>query len=113
MQLRLSILASVLLLTLLVEGFAIAQTRKDGPMAKLRQSLVTLHEQFTTHTAQSRTLPFRSNDPLVRTVEDRVVVDAVAAGDVDILKTELEALGMQQAVAFGRVVAERHRSNLQ
>jgi hypothetical protein len=105
MQRRLSILASVLLLTLLVEGFAIAQTRKDGPMAKLRQSLVTLHEQFTTHTAQSRTLPFRSNDPLVRTVEDRVVVDAVAAGDVDILKTELEALGMQQAVAFGRVVS--------
>jgi hypothetical protein len=74
----LSILAPVLLLTILAHGFALAQTRKDGPMAKLRQSLVALHQQFTIHTAQSSALPFRSNDPLVRTVEDRVVVDAVA-----------------------------------
>ena len=101
----LCILAPVLLLTVLADGFAIAQTRKDGPMAKLRQSLVALHQQFTTRIAQSRTLPFRTNDPLVRTVEDRVVVDAVASGDVNVLKTELETLGMQQAVAFGRVVS--------
>jgi hypothetical protein len=101
----LSILAPVLLLTILAHGFALAQTRKDGPMAKLRQSLVALHQQFSTRTAQSSALPFRSNDPLVRTVENRVVVDAVAAGDVNVLKTELEALGMQQAVAFGRVVS--------
>ncbi len=99
------ILAHVLLLTLLVDGFAIAQTRKDGPMAKLRQSLVALHQQFNTSLAQSRALPFRSNDPLVRIVEDRVVVDAVASGDASVLKTELEALGMQHAVAFGRIVS--------
>ena len=73
-------------------------------MAKLRQRLVALHQQFNAVSAQSRALPFRSNDPLVRTVEDRVVVDAVASGDANVLKTELEALGMQQAVAFGRVV---------
>ena len=99
------ILAHVLLLTLLVDGFAIAQTRKDGPMAKLRQSLVALHQQFNGVSAQSRALPFRSNDPLVRIVEDRVVVDAVASGDASVLKTELEALGMQHAVAFGRIVS--------
>jgi Subtilase family/FG-GAP-like repeat len=101
----LPILAPLLLLTLLVDGFAIAQTLKDGPMAKLRESLVALHQQFTTHMAQSRALPFRSNDPLVRIVEDRVVVDAVASGDAIVLKTELEALGMQHAVAFGRIVS--------
>src|SRR6266481_3096324 len=98
-------LAVVAAVFILAGSSANAQTGKDGPMAKLRQSLVALHQQFTTHTAQSRALPFRSNDPLVRTVEDRVVLDAVASSDVNVLKTELEALGMQQAVAFGRVVS--------
>src|SRR4029077_18212627 len=98
-------IAPLLLLTILAQGFAFAQTRKEGPMAKLRQSLVALHQQFSAVNAQSRALPFRSNDPLVRTVEDRVMVDAVASGDANVLKTELEALGMQQAVAFGRVVS--------
>ena len=38
-------------------------------------------------------------------VDDRVVVDAVASGDVNVLKSDLVSLGMQQAVAFGRVVS--------
>ena len=105
MKRSLFIFALFLLLAILVDGFALAQTRKDGPMAKLRQSLVALHQQFSAVNAQGRALPFRSNDPLVRTVEDRVMVDAVASGDANVLKTELEALGMQQAVAFGRVVS--------
>ena len=82
-----------------------SQTSKDGPMTKLTPSLVALHQQFATHVAQSSALAFNSNDPLVRVVEDRVVVDAVASGDVNVLKSDLVALGMQQAVAFGRVVS--------
>ena len=82
-----------------------SQTRKDGPMAKLSPSLVALYQQFTTHVAQSSALAFKSNDPLVRLVEERVAVDAVASDDVSVLKSELEALGMQQAVAFGRIVS--------
>jgi hypothetical protein len=42
---------------------------------------------------------------LVRVIEDRVVIDAVASGDVDVLKADLVTLGMQQAVAFGRIVS--------
>jgi hypothetical protein len=42
---------------------------------------------------------------LVTLVNDRVVVDAVASGDVNVLKSDLISLGMQQAVAFGRVVS--------
>jgi Subtilase family/FG-GAP-like repeat len=82
-----------------------SQTRKDGPIAKLPRSLVALHQQFTTHVGLSSALTFNANDPLVRLVEDRVVVDAVASDDVNLLKSELEALGMQQAVAFGRIVS--------
>ena len=101
----LSSFATLLLLTILAHGFALAQTSKDGPMAKLPHSLVALHQQFTTQITQSGAAPFSSKDPLVRMVEDRVVVDAVASDDVNVLKSELEALGMQQAVAFGRVVS--------
>jgi hypothetical protein len=42
---------------------------------------------------------------LVRLVDNSVVVDAVASGDVNALKADLESLGMQQAVGFGRVVS--------
>jgi hypothetical protein len=38
-------------------------------------------------------------------IDDRVVVDAVASGDVNALKADLVSLGMQQAVAFGRIVS--------
>ncbi len=96
------ILATVSILT---ASFAKAQTSKDGPMAKLTHSLVHLHAQHAAHLAQRRPAPFSSNDVLVTMVNDRVVVDAVASGDVDVLKSDLVALGMQRAVTFGRVVS--------
>ncbi|HEV8341178.1 MAG TPA: DUF4214 domain-containing protein, partial [Candidatus Binatia bacterium] len=82
-----------------------AQTTKDGPMAKLTHSLIALHDQYNAHLAQRSVLPFSSDEPLVRIVEDRVVIDAVASGDVEILKADLLFLGMQEAVAFGRIVS--------
>ena len=86
-------------------GSASAQSAKNGPMAKLAQSLVNLHEQYTTYLAQRSAVPFSSSDPLVTVVDQRVVVDAVASGDPNVLKADLESLGMQHAVAFGRVVS--------
>jgi hypothetical protein len=38
-------------------------------------------------------------------VEDRVIVDAVASGDVEELKNTLLALGLQGAVTAGRIVS--------
>src|SRR4029079_5799550 len=81
---------------------ASAQNAKNGPMAKLAHSLVNLHEQYTTYLSQRGAVPFSSSDPLVTVVDQRVVVDAVASGDPNVLKADLESLGMQQAVAFGR-----------
>jgi hypothetical protein len=38
---------------------------------------------------------------------DLVLIDAVASGDVEALRADLEALGMREAVAFGRMVSGR------
>src|SRR4030095_3544345 len=89
----------------LVMGSANAQTGKDGLLAKLPHSLIMLHEHFAAHLAQRSAVPFHSSDPLVKVVNDRVLVDAVASGDVEALKADLELLGMQNAVTFGRIVS--------
>jgi hypothetical protein len=86
-------------------GSASAQNAKKDPMAKLAHSLVNLHEQYTTYLAQRSAVPFSSSDPLVRLADNRVVIDAVASQDVNGLKADLESLGMQHAVAFGRMVS--------
>ena len=82
-----------------------AQTGKDGPMAKLTHNLVFLYAQHAAPLAQRSAAPFSSNDSLVTLVDDRVLVDAVASGDVNVLQSDLVSLGMQQAVSFGRIVS--------
>ena len=86
-------LAVVAAVLILAGNPAKAQTRKDGPMAKVTHSLAALHEQYVAHMAQRRAVSFRSNDPLVRVVDDRVVVDAIASGDVDTLQIRLDVPG--------------------
>ena len=94
-----------LILTNLVTSSVKAQTSKHGPMAKLTPSLVLLYTQHADRQAQRSAVPFTSSDPLVMLVNDRVVIDAVASGDVNALKSDLVSLGMQQTIAFGRVVS--------
>ena len=96
------ILVPILILTI---GSANGQTGKAGALAKLTNSLIALHEQYTAHLAQNTAAAFPSNDPLVFLVDDRVVVDAVASEDPDVLKSDLVSLGMQNAVTFGRIVS--------
>lgn len=93
-------LAVVAAVLILAGNPAKAQTRKDGPMAKVTHSLAALHEQYVAHMAQRSAVSFHSNDPLVRVVDDRVVVDAIASGDVNALKSDLMFLGMDDAVTL-------------
>ena len=102
MKLRCLFLAALLLLA---ESFANAQTGKDGPLAKLTDSLTALYSRHNGHLAELSTAAFSSDDPLIRLVGDRVMIDAVASGDANVLKSDLESLGMQEAVAFGRIVS--------
>jgi len=78
---------------------------KVGGMSKVAPELAALYNEYSSYLASHKAGVFRSNDPLVRVIDDRVVVDAVASGDVNALKSDLMSLGMQQAVAFGRIVS--------
>ena len=78
---------------------------KAGWRTKLSAELIALYDQYTSYIASGKGGVFQFSSPLVRLVDDRVIIDAVASGDANVLKSDLEALGMQQAVAFGRVVS--------
>jgi hypothetical protein len=73
--------------------------------SKVSAALMALHAEHAAQAAQASGLPFTSNNPLVRVVEERVIIKAVADGDVDTLKAALSALGMQNAAVFGRVIS--------
>ncbi len=74
-----------------------------NPRSKVSANLLGLYESY--RDAQQRGVEFHSSNPLLRVVDDRVVIDAAAAGDVHSLEADLVALGMQHAVAFGRIVS--------
>jgi hypothetical protein len=78
---------------------------KAARMSKVSPELISLYDQYSSNLALHKAGAFRSADPIVRVIDDRVVVDAVASGDVNALKADLVSLGMQQAVAFGRIVS--------
>jgi hypothetical protein len=78
---------------------------KAGWTAKVAPELITLYDEYSNYLASGKSGVFQSTNSLVQVIDDRVVIDAVASGDATILKTDLESLGIQRAVAFGRVVS--------
>jgi len=92
---------------LLLGGGAMAQTGKDGPMAKLDHSLIELHQRYAAHLASRSRAPFSADDPLIRLAGDYVIVDAVADGDAEAL-VEDYARCAAWAVESGADVVEAH-----
>src|SRR5262245_34911515 len=78
-------------------GNSSAKSSKVGP------ELLALSESY--RDAQRTGSPFRPSDPMLRVVDDRVLVDATAVTDSEALKADLVQLGMRHAVAFGRIVS--------
>ena len=100
----------------LLTGFLVASTSctptnaqavgdKPGKMSKVSPELISVYKQYSSYLKSHNAGVFQPTDRLVRVVDDRVVVDAVASDDVNALKADLVSLGMQQAVAFGRIVS--------
>jgi hypothetical protein len=90
--------------TFLTSVPAVAPASGGGEaLAKVGPELRALYEAYTAARERGDALVLR--DPLVRVVEDRVIVDAVASGGVDALKDRLVALGMRGAVTAGRIVS--------
>src|SRR6185369_9950904 len=84
-------------------GIGVAVAGPDP--SKVDPDLMALYGQHVTHLGQKSAEPFVAGDPRVRVVADRVVVDAVADGDVRVLESELSGLGMRGIAVFGRVVS--------
>jgi hypothetical protein len=75
----------------------------DGVTTKLGPELWALYEAY--QVARERGRPLVSPDPAIRIVGDRVIVDAVASGDVGELQRHLVGLGMREPVTAGRIVS--------
>jgi hypothetical protein len=92
-------------LCILVIGRVWAVAGKEGPLAKVDHALAAVHDEYASYWAQGGGVVFTSSNPMLRVIAGRVVVDAVATGDVQALRANLEALGMQATVALGRIVS--------
>ena len=84
---------------------------KDGQFAKLGYDLTLLHCEFLGHKAriqwQINPPPFIPSNPLTQVLGNHVIIEAVAHNNTDALVADLEALGLQNAVSFGRMVNGR------
>jgi Subtilase family len=89
----------------LAVGRAPADTGKGGLLAKVDPNLTVLYDEYVSSLAQGGGAAFTPSNPLLRVSEGLVAIDAVASGDVHVLQADLEALGMQGAVAVGRIVS--------
>jgi len=81
------------------ESIAIADalSTKMGAMSKIGGNLADLHGEHRAFTRQrsfrAQQSQFTSLNPMLQIVGDKVVIDAVAAGDSEALLADLEALG--------------------
>lgn len=83
---------------------------KHGLLAKAGGDLAELyqeHQDYLTRLAQGQDQPgtFRSSNMLIHTVQERVIVDAVANDEARQLQDDLQALGMDEVTRFGRIVS--------
>lgn len=78
---------------------------------KVNPGLTALHQEYQAWQRATAGLPgaaaFRSKDPLMRLSDGHVVIDAVASGDPERLRADLERLGMTHGAVYGRMVSGR------
>jgi hypothetical protein len=95
----------VMVLGILASGCAWAASGKKERLAKVDDALAVVSDEYFAYLAQGGAAGFTPSNSLLRVSEGRVAIDAIASADVHALKADLEALGMQGAVAFGRIVS--------
>jgi hypothetical protein len=91
--------AALLTAAVAIAGGAVS----ESVMAKVGAELQALHDAYLI--AQKMGTPLTSPSPWIQLVDGRVVIDAVAAGDVADLRADLLALGMQHVASAGRIVS--------
>ena len=93
-----------------IESFSGAdRIGKDGVMARVGLDLAMLYHEHRDFNQRGGAAvlkrAFQSSRKLLRVKDEKVVIDAVAAGDVDQLARQLEALGLENSAVFGRMVS--------
>lgn len=78
---------------------------KGERASKIAPELNALHDEYSAYLASKSKNAFRPTNTLLQIVDDRVVIDAVAAGEASALQADLVASGMQNSVTFGRMVS--------
>ncbi len=97
--------AGMILLILASAGHAQRDGGKDGLVAKVSRDLAVLYDEYVSYVERGSGETFQPSNPLLRVIDERVVIDAVASGDTGALQSDLEDLGMKKAAAFGRMVS--------
>ena len=79
---------------------------KDGPLSKVGLDLALLYYEYQAHTAAGKTpVSFVSQNVRVPVDSGYVAIDATATGTADPLRRQLNALGLKNSAAAGRVVS--------
>ena len=81
---------------------------KTGAFAKVGGHLAQLYRDYGTYLQRGGAQAlgaFQAADPSLQLVDSSVVIDAVAADDAEVLLADLQALGLQNGVVFGRTVS--------
>src|SRR6266850_981623 len=90
---------------ILAPGMGRPDAASASPLTKVSPELQRLDAAY--RAAQQTGAPLVWDDPLVPVADGQVTIDAVASGDVDDLKNDLVALGLDHAASAGRIVSGR------
>lgn len=82
-----------------------SQTQPKKP-SRIDSNLDKLYDEWITHQNSGNQDPFTPGDDTLPIVDgEYVIVDAVAAGDIDQLRTMLESEGLRKTSVFGRIIS--------
>jgi PKD repeat protein len=80
---------------------------KAGPMAKVDPMLSKVFAEYSEHNRKGGAKPFKSGNPFLQIGRGKILVDAVAANNGEILLKDLRGLGLQKGGHYGPIVSGR------
>jgi len=87
------------------EGSTLTKVQKKGIATKVGWMLADLYEEQQTFLSKGAEEEFESSIPSLKIADRLVVIDAIASGDVNTLRSDLEELDMENIAVFGRIVS--------
>jgi len=79
--------------------------QKAGAMAKAGPALNKVFAEHQAHVKAQLKKPFTPSNPFLQYAHGKIVIDAVASGDGNVLLSDLKGLGLTQGAKAGRIVS--------